>query len=119
MVVKRQYVPERGDLVWLDFEPHAGHEQAGRRPALALSPKYYNQKTGLGIFCPITSQIKEFPFEVALPPGLKVTGAVLADHLKNVDWRARRAEYVDRAPAETIDEVLQKIAVLFGVDSWD
>lgn len=117
--MKRHYVPQRGDLVWLDFEPHAGHEQAGRRPALALSPKYYNQKTGLGIFCPITSQVKGFPFEVALPPESKVTGAVLADHLKNVDWRARKARHIDRASPEVVDEVLQKIAALFGAESWD
>ena len=116
--MKRQYVPERGDLVWLDFDPLAGHEQGRRRPALALSPKYYNQKTGLGIFCPITSQVKGFPFEVALPPESKVTGAVLADHLKNVDWRARKARHIDRAGPEVIDEVLQKIAVLFGAESW-
>lgn len=86
---------------------------------MALSPRYYHQKTGLGIFCPITSQVKGFPFEVPLPPGLKVTGAVLADHLKNVDWRVRKARQVDRVPPEVIDEVLQKIAVLFGVNSWD
>ena len=117
--MKRQYVPERGDLVWLDFEPHAGHEQGGRRPALVLSPKYYNQKTGLGIFCPITSQVKGFPFEVALPPGLQVTGAILADHLKNADWRVRNAQHIEPASPEIIDEVLQKIAVLFGTDSGD
>ncbi len=117
--MKRRYVPERGDLVWLDFEPRAGHEQDGRRPALALSPRYYNQKTGLGIFCPITSQAKGFPFEVALPGGFKIIGAVLADHLKSMDWRMRKAKHIDRAPPEVIAEVLQKIAVLFGVDSWD
>ena len=117
--MKRQYAPDRGDLVWLDFEPRAGHEQGGRRPALALSPKYYNQKTGLGVFCPITNQIKGFPFEVALPPGSKVTGAVLADHLKNVDWRARKARPIGRATPEVIEDVLLKIAVLFGVNSWD
>jgi mRNA interferase MazF len=115
--VRRQYVPERGDLVWLDFDPHAGHEQGGRRPALALSPKYYNQKTGLGVFCPITNQVKGFPFEVALPPESKVTGAVLADHLKNVDWRVRNARRIDHAGPEILDEVLQKIAALLGAES--
>ena len=88
--MKRPYVPDRGDLVWLNFEPHAGHEQGGRRPALALSPNYYNQRTGLGIFCPITSQVKGFPFEVVLPAGLKVTGAVLADHLKSATGALER-----------------------------
>ena len=83
------YVPDRGDLVWLDFDPQAGREQAGRRPALVLSPKAYNQKVGLALLCPITSQVKGYPFETAIPPGLKVSGVVLADHVKNMDWRVR------------------------------
>lgn len=117
--MKRPYVPDRGDLVWLDFDPQAGHEQGGRRPALVLSPRYYNSRAGLGVFCPITSQIKGFPFEVVLPPRLKVTGAVLADHLKNVDWRARKAKYISTADPEVVEEVLQKVAALFGLESWD
>ena len=97
--MKRPYVPQRGDFVWLDFSPHSGHEQGGRRPALVLSGKSYNERTGLGVFCPTTTQVKGFPFEVVLPPGLKVTGAVLADHLKNADSRVRKAQYIDQAPA--------------------
>ena len=86
----RSYVPERGDLVWLQFNPQAGHEQSGLRPALVVSSTTYNEKTGLAIFCPITNQVKGYPFEVKLPAGLKVTGAVLSDHVKNLDWKARR-----------------------------
>jgi mRNA interferase MazF len=115
--VRRRYVPDRGDLVRLDFDPQAGHEQGGRRPALVLSPKSYNEKTGLGLFCPITNQIKDFPFEVGLPPGLKVKGAVLADHVKSADWQSRKAAYIDRATQEVIDEVLEKIDTLFRPES--
>src|SRR4051812_10530317 len=88
----RRYVPARGDAVWITFSPQAGHEQAGRRPAVVLSPSSYNGKVGLAILCPVTSQIKGYPFEVAIPPGSKLGGVVLADQVKSVDWRVRRAE---------------------------
>lgn len=104
--------PERGDLVWLRFEPHVGHEQAGRRPALVVSPRAYNAKVGLALICPITSRIKDYPFEVALPSGGEVSGVVLADQIKSLDWRARRAERITSAPTETVKEVLAKIRVL-------
>ena len=104
--------PSRGDVVWLQFNPQAGHEQAGHRPALVISPEPYNRKVGLALFCPITSQIKGYPFEVAFGPGSKIKGAVLADQLKSLDWRARGAKRFDRAPDALIAEVLGKIATL-------
>src|SRR3954471_14030479 len=88
------YVPQRGDAVWITLTPQAGHEQAGRRPALVLSPASYNGKVGLALLCPITSQIKGYPFEVRLPDGLPVAGVVLADQIKALDWRARHAERI-------------------------
>jgi len=112
-MVDKNYVPRRGDVVWLTFNPQAGHEQAGRRPAVVLSPTAYNQKVGLAIFCPITNQIKGYPFEVLVPAGLAITGAILADQVKSLDWRARQAELIDTLPDITITEVLQKLNKLF------
>jgi len=106
------YVPDRGDVVWISLNPQAGHEQAGRSPAVVLSPASYNGKIGLAVFCPITSQVKEYPFEVIIPPGLLVTGAVLADQVKSLDWRARRADLISRLPAAVIDDVLVKVRTL-------
>ena len=114
MVVGRGYVPQRGDLVWLQFNPQAGHEQAGRRPALVVSPKPYNRKVGLALFCPITSKVKGYPFEVELPPGLKLTGAVLSDQIKSLDWRTRQARRICLAPESVVGDVLAKILVLVG-----
>jgi mRNA interferase MazF len=108
------FVPDAGDLVWLTFDPQVGHEQAGRRPALVLSPRPYNQKSGLALLCPITNQIKGYPFEVPLPQGCGATGAILADHLKSIDWSARRAAKIGRIPPSTLDEVLAKLAPLLG-----
>ncbi|SHK65906.1 type II toxin-antitoxin system PemK/MazF family toxin [Alicyclobacillus tolerans] len=102
------YVPERGDLVRLDFNPQAGHEQAGWRPAVVISPKAYNETFGLMLACPITNQDKGFPFEVPLPDGVPITGVVLADHLKNVDWRARKVQFVCSI-AESHDEFFEEI----------
>jgi mRNA interferase MazF len=85
------YVPERGDVVWITFNPQAGHEQAGYRPAVVLSPKTYNGKVGLALLCPITSQIKGYPFEVEVPEGLSVNGVILSDQVKSLDWKARNA----------------------------
>lgn len=107
-----KYAPGRGDIVWLRFTPQRGHEQAGRRPALVVSPEAYNRKVGLGLFCPITSQIKGYPFEVLLPEGHEVDGAILADQVKSLDWRARKAKYICKAPPETMDEVRGKLATL-------
>lgn len=106
------YIPNRGDIVWITFNPQAGHEQAGRRPALVLSPAAYNGKVGLAILCPITSQIKGYPFEVLIPEGLKISGAILSDQVKNLDWKARQAKLVCKLPKATLDEVLQKLSTL-------
>ena len=108
------FVPDAGDLVWLTFDPQAGDEQAGRRPALVLSPRSYNQKSGLALACPITSQVTGYPFEVPLPPGCGVSGAILTDHLKSLDWSARRLAKIGRIPRSTLDEVLAKLAPLLG-----
>jgi len=106
------YVPERGDIVWISLNPKAGHEQAGRRPAVVVSPKSYNGKVGLGLFCPITSQVKGYPLEVAVPQGLPVGGVVLADQVKSLDWRARKAEFSGRLPVDAREEVLGKLGAL-------
>ena len=108
------YVPQRGDVVWITLNPQAGHEQAGRRPAVVLSPLAYNEKVGLAILCPITSQGKGYPFEVRIPAGLAVTGVVLADQVKSLDWRAREAEMMCALPAGVMDEVLGKLNVLLA-----
>ncbi|MHA1597709.1 MAG: type II toxin-antitoxin system PemK/MazF family toxin [Alphaproteobacteria bacterium] len=107
--------PERGDLVWLDFHPQAGHEQRGRRPAVVLSPRIYHQKTSLAIVCPITSTIKGYPFEVVLPDGLPLSGAILVDQVRSLDRNARRIEPVGRVPEETMAEVRGKLASLLGL----
>lgn len=107
-------MPEGGDLIWLTFDPQAGREQAGRRPALVLSPKIYNVRSGLALACPITSQLKGYPFEVAIPAGHDLTGVILADHVKSVDWRARRAERIAHCAPEVLDEVRARLAPLLG-----
>lgn len=112
--MRHPYCPKRGDIVWLSFEPQAGREQAGHRPALALSPEPYNRKVGLAIFCPITSQVKGYPFEVVIPAGLKATGAILSDHVRNLDWQARNSEFFCKVPEAVIAEVLNKLGVLIG-----
>jgi mRNA interferase MazF len=114
MVAAPAYVPRRGDVVWLTFNPQAGHEQAGRRPAVVLSPNAYNAKVGLALLCPITSQVKGYPFEVLLPHGLAVSGAILADQIKSLDWQARSAEFLCALPPAIVSDVLQKIGVLLS-----
>ena len=109
-----EYVPARGEVVWISLHPQAGHEQAGRQPAVVLSPAAYNGRVGLALFCPITNQRKGYPFEVGIPAGLRVTGVVLADQVKNLDWRARQAELICALPAETVAEVLAKLATLLS-----
>ena len=108
----RRYVPARGDAVWITFNPQAGHEQAGRRPALVLSPSSYNGKVGLAILCPITSQVKGYPFEVTIPSGSTLGGVILADQVKSLDWRIRKAEFICKLPRETTSEVLDKLGAL-------
>ncbi len=104
--------PDRGDVVWLTFNPQAGHEQAGRRPAVVLSPAAYNAKVGLALLCPITTKVKGYPFEVALPAGFPVRGVILADQVRSLDWRARGAAFVAHLPAEVVGEVLSKLETL-------
>jgi mRNA interferase MazF len=104
-----EYIPDKGDIVWITFNPQAGHEQAGRRPALVLSPETYNRKVSLAILCPITSQIKGYPFEVLIPDGLQISGAILSDQIKNLDWKARQAKFICKIPQPAMDEVLQKL----------
>jgi mRNA interferase MazF len=108
----KRYVPKRGDAVWLHFVPQVGHEQAGRRPAIVVSAESYNRKVGLGLFCPITSVVKGYPFEVAVPDGLGLSGAILSDQVKSLDWRARRAKRIRALPDDVVDSVLAKIRVL-------
>ena len=112
--MKPGFVPEAGDFVWLTFAPQAGREQAGRRPALVLSPKVYNVRSGLALVCPVTNQAKGYPFEVAVPAGGGATGVILADHLKSIDWKARRAELLGRCTNEVLEEVRAETAPLLG-----
>jgi mRNA interferase MazF len=107
-----RYVPTRGDVVWLELSPQAGHEQAGRRPAVVVSPAAYNRKAGLALLCPITSQIKGYPFEVSLPSDLDVSGVVLSDQIKSLDWRARKARRFAELPSEVMSEILGKLQAL-------
>lgn len=108
----RPYIPERGDIVWLQFNPRAGHEQAGHRPALVISPRTYNRRVGLALFCPLTSQVKAYPFEVVVPPGLKVEGAILSDQIKSLDWRVRKANRICTVPSDVLEETIAKILAL-------
>lgn len=112
--MKTGYVPERGDIVWLDFDPQAGHEQAGRRPAFVLSPATYNGKTGLMLCCPITTHVKGYPFEVAVEGAAK-GGVILADQVKSLDWQVRRAEKKGKVAKTVLEEVVGKVrAILEG-----
>ena len=106
------YVPSRGDLVWINFNPQVGHERAGRRPALILSPANYNSKVGLAFLCPITSKIKGYPFEVALPQKLSVNVVILSDQVKNLDWKSKNVELIGKLNNKSVDEVLQRLHTL-------
>jgi mRNA interferase MazF len=112
VVIRRGYVPERGDVVWMMFGPQAGHEQSGRRPGVVMSSSIYNGKTGMALCCPITSHVKGYPFEVLVPAGLKTSGAILADHIRNIDWKTRRAKYLCKLPDKSLEEVTGKILSL-------
>ncbi len=105
---------DRGDLVWLEFNPQSGREQAGRRPALVLTPSAYNKLVGLAVFCPLTNHVKGYPFETSLPPGFRVQGVVLADHIRSLDWRAHRAEVICKAPTEVVSDVTAKVQALIS-----
>ena len=112
--MKMPFVPDAGDFVWLTFDPQSGREQPGRRPALVFSPKNYNAKSGSALVCPVTNQVKGYPFEVAVPAGRGATGVILADHLKSIDWKARHAEPLGRCTEEVMDEVRARLAPLLG-----
>ena len=112
MVIHDPDVPERGDAVWLDFDPQSGHEQAGRRPAIVLSPRAYNDTVGLAIVCPITNKKKSYPFEVDIPDGSPVTGVILADQVKSLDWRARKATRAGKLPPQTASKTLELLDTL-------
>jgi mRNA interferase MazF len=116
LVEPKKYVPERGDVVWITLNPQAGHEQAGRRPALILSPKIYNIKSRLAILCPITNQVKGYPFEVPIPDNdnLTVKGVILADQVKSLDWQIREATLICTLPEKTVIDVLQKLVTLLS-----
>jgi mRNA interferase MazF len=110
-MVKDEYVPERGDIVWLNFNPGSGHEQMGRRPAVVISPKAYNEKVGLALFCPITSKIKDYPFEVKTDNEM-INGVVLADQIKSLDWKVRDIEFITKETSEKVNEIIEKIGTL-------
>ena len=114
MVKQKSFIPNRGHIVWINFNPQSGHEQAGRRPALVVSPAAYNEKIGLALLCPITNQVKGYPFEVAIPKGLSVSGVILADQIKNLDWKSREAEFGCDAPHEVVNLVLEKLSTLLS-----
>ncbi len=106
------YAPKRGDVVWITLQPQAGHEQSGRRPALVVSPLAYNRKVGLALLCPITERVKGYPFEVAIPGGLPVSGVILADQVKSLDWRARRADLLCELDDATTSKAIQRVGTL-------
>ena len=114
-MVDTEYVPERGDLIWIEFMPQAGHEQSGRRPALILSPSDYNLRRGLALVCPISTRVGGFRFEVPVQSDAGITGVVLSDQVKSTDWRARYARYAGKASPSVVDEVIAKIAALLGI----
>ena len=116
MVGQSAYQPDRGDLVWLDFTPQAGTEQAGRRPALVLSPRSFNVATGLALVCPVTSQVKGGSFEVAIPSGVKLGGVVLSDHVRSLDWLARNMAFHGKAPPDLLPEVMARIGAILDLE---
>ena len=108
-------MPDAGDLIWLDFDPQAGREQAGRRPAVVLSPKYFNIRSSVAYTCPITSKVKGYRFQVLLPPGLPVHGAVLCEHMRSLDWRVRDAVFLGRIPDEVLAQVHEVVRKMAGI----
>lgn len=109
------YIPNRGDIVWLNFTPQSGHEQMRQRPALVLSPKQYNSKVGLAVFCPITSHKKGYPFEVDILNTKKINGVALSDQVKSLDWKTRKAKFVEKVPESVIRECTAKIKALLMI----
>jgi mRNA interferase MazF len=115
-MVAAAYIPDAGDLIKVEFSGgQAGHEQAGWRPAVVLSPKAYNKRSGMAIVVPVTNAIKGYPFEVNLPAGLKITGTILSDAVRSIDWQHRQARYFDKATPEVMTAVRAKLAALIGI----
>jgi mRNA interferase MazF len=110
-MVNKDYIPERGDIVWLNFNPSSGHEQQGKRPAVVISPKAYNEKVGMGLFCPITNKVKGYPFEVKTKSDM-INGVVLTDQIKSLDWKTRKIEFIEKVTPEKINEIIDKISIL-------
>ena len=108
------YIPERGDIVKINFSPHQGHEQGFERPAIILSPSQYNKVTSLALMCPITTKSESFRFEVQLFDGMQTVEVVLSDHIKSFDWKARQVEFIEKAPIELVEEVLAKLETLLA-----
>jgi mRNA interferase MazF len=108
------YIPDRGDIVWINFDPQAGHEQGGRRPAIVLSPRSYNKPSGLGLFFPVTNRAKSYPFEVLLPDGSAVTGVVLVDQVRSLDWQSRRAAFIGKLNEEIMLELTERLRPLLA-----
>ena len=114
MVIPESWCPSRGDIVWIDFDSARGHEQAGRRPALIVTPESYNRRVGLALVCPVTSMEKGYPFEVRLPGNFPISGVILSDQVKSIDWRERELKYIICLPSHVLKEVLDKIAFLLS-----
>ena len=110
----KKYIPNKGDIVFLNFNPQKGKEQSGVRPALVISPASYNKKVGLALFCPITTQIKGYPFEVILPDKLRTHGVILTDHVKNLDWQLRKIKFCEKVPQDILNEVIQRLNTLLN-----
>jgi mRNA interferase MazF len=108
----KSYCPKRGDIVWLCFNPQSGHEQAGMRPAITISPFEYNKKTNLAIFCPITSKINGYPFEVPIYIKNKINGVILSDQVKSLDWQSRKSKLITKAETNEIEKTLANINIL-------
>jgi mRNA interferase MazF len=115
-MVRSAYVPDTGHVIKVDFDPQTGHEQSGWRPAIVLSPASYNRPTGLAVVVPIANQKKGYPFEVPLPSGLRTTGVVLADAIRNLDWRARNARYLETTPTPVLVQIRERLGLLLGFD---
>lgn len=111
-MVTKKYIPEYGDVIWLEFDPQAGREQSGRRPAVVISPSNYNKAVSLALVCPITSRSKNYPFEVKLPDDGKIKGVILADHVKNIDWNCRNAKFITKISSQVMAEIVEKIDVI-------
>ena len=109
-----EFVPDRGDMIWVQLGPTSGHEQSGRRPVLVVTPNAYNRRTGLAIVCPLTSKVKGYPFEVTVPEGGELTGVILADHVRSIDWRSCRAGFAATLPAAVVSDVLARLSPLLS-----